>query len=309
MKEGIFRGGYSMKKIIIFVLFGILISCALKPVPKKTVNESVPAANPYLGIIVGPLSSLDEVEKSVIGNVPEKGIVIEGIMVTEPPLYQGLLPLEIIQSVDGTPVESPEAFNKLVEEKWPGDSLKLDLFSFGEMKKASIKIADKDKVVETTPHVFFAQSEHYLKFLSEWILKEAKQNEKIAVLDFYKLDGTVTKFGKYFCDSLITELVKKGQGCVSTMTRSSLNSVIDNLNLKISSIFHPDSLKQLNEMAGVDKIVTASTVFSPVKLRPWYGGEVEFNVRILEVKTGNILRAHRYKVNLRTDEFAMTISK
>ncbi len=90
----------------------------------------------FLGLDVGPVSP------AFVKSAGESGVLVEEVEDNSPADKSGLVPADVILSVDGVIVASPEEFNSLLQTYTPGS--KVDFVLLRGMKRL-------DKTVELTP--------------------------------------------------------------------------------------------------------------------------------------------------------------
>jgi len=105
-----------------------------------------------------------------------------------------------------------------------------------------------------------------------------KQKSKIAVIEFSDLQGTVTKFGKYLAEELITRLYLTNK--FEVIERQLLNKVLHEHQLNISGLIDVSSAKELGRILGVDAIASGSVTD--------LGNSLKVNARLISTETGKI---------------------
>ncbi len=116
--------------------------------------------------------------------------------------------------------------------------------------------------------------------LSEQISTEMTENRKrtIAVVEFVDLKGSVTDFGRYLSEELITRLFQTKKFTV--IERQMLNKVIAEQKLTLTGTFDQSSARQLGRLLGVDAICSG-TVGD-------LGQRLKVNARLISTETGAI---------------------
>jgi TolB-like protein len=107
---------------------------------------------------------------------------------------------------------------------------------------------------------------------------EAGQKQKIAVLEFTDLQGSVTDFGRYLAEELITRLYQTDK--FKVIERQLLNKVIAEQKLSLTGVVDQASAKQLGKLLGVDAIVSGTIASLSQSLK--------VNARLISTETGEI---------------------
>lgn len=110
---------------------------------------------------------------------------------------------------------------------------------------------------------------------------EAGQKQKIAVLEFTDLQGSVTDFGRYIAEELITRLYDSNK--FKVIERQLLNKVIAEQKLSLTGMVDPASAKKLGNVLGVDAIVSGTIADR--------GESLKVNARLISSETGEIFSA------------------
>ncbi len=107
---------------------------------------------------------------------------------------------------------------------------------------------------------------------------EQQHKQKLAVLDFTRLDGSLDNFGRYLAERLITSMFMTHKFAV--MERRQLDKILAELRLNLSDVIDPKNAKRLGRLHGVDAIATGSvTVLEE---------SVEVNARLIESESGKV---------------------
>ena len=116
--------------------------------------------------------------------------------------------------------------------------------------------------------------------LSQQIASKVSQQHKttIAVIEFSDLRGSVTDFGRFLAEELITRLYSTQK--FKVIERQLLNRVISEQKLNLSGMVDPKSAKELGKLLGVDAIVSG-TITDLVKT-------LRVNARLISTQTGEI---------------------
>ncbi len=115
------------------------------------------------------------------------------------------------------------------------------------------------------------------------ILQQLMQNNKknVAVADFTDLGGNVTDIGKFMTDEIITRLIISGK--LKVVERKYLSEVLRDHRLPLSKALDPTSAKALQNILGVDTIITGTITD--------LGTRLKVNVRLCNSSTGEIFGA------------------
>jgi len=105
-----------------------------------------------------------------------------------------------------------------------------------------------------------------------------KQKSKIAIIEFSNLQGTVTKFGRYLAEELITRLYLTNK--FEVIERQLLNKVLQEHQLNLSGLIDISSAQELGRLLGVDAIASGSVTD--------LGKSVKVNARLISTQTGKI---------------------
>lgn len=130
--------------------------------------------------------------------------------------------------------------------------------------------------VSTTQNTLDAQ----LQNLTDQIVVSLSQTQKskIAVIEFSDLQGTVTKFGRYLAEELITRLYLSNK--FEVIERQLLNKVLQEHQLNLSGLIDVSSAQELGRILGVDAIASGSVTD--------LGSTVKVNARLISTQTGKI---------------------
>ena len=116
------------------------------------------------------------------------------------------------------------------------------------------------------------------------------QKQKIAVIEFSELNGTVTDFGRFLSEELITNLVASRK--FDVIERQLLNRILAEHKLTITGLIDESTAKQLGKILGADAICSG-TVTDLVNA-------VKVNARLISTETGAIFAVAA--VEIRKDE-------
>ncbi len=117
--------------------------------------------------------------------------------------------------------------------------------------------------------------------LSQQIASKVSQQHKttIAVIEFSDLQGSVTDFGRFLAEELITRLYSTEK--FKVIERQLLNRVISEQKLNLSGMVDPKSAKELGKLLGVDAIVSGTITDR--------GNTWRVNARLISTQTGELL--------------------
>jgi serine protease Do len=94
---------------------------------------------PYIGVA---LQQLDDNVRAQINYQGKTGVVVSGVYQGTPADQAGLQAGDVITTIDGKPVDSPEALTKEIHSLKPGQTVAMQVFSAGLKKLVSIKIGE-----------------------------------------------------------------------------------------------------------------------------------------------------------------------
>jgi TolB-like protein len=116
--------------------------------------------------------------------------------------------------------------------------------------------------------------------LSRQISNGLTENQKrtIAVMEFVNLKGTVTDFGRFIAEELITHLYQTGK--FKVIERQLLNQVITEQKLSLTGIIDQTSAQRLGKLLGVDAIASGTVTD--------LGKSLRVNARLINTGTGEI---------------------
>jgi len=106
------------------------------------------------------------------------------------------------------------------------------------------------------------------------------EKNKIAVVEFTNLDGTVSAFGKFLAEELITRLFMVSPGKFTVVERSQLQKVFKELGFQMIEVVDETTIKKLGKILGVDAIVTGSITD--------LGNTVKVNGRMISTETARV---------------------
>jgi TolB-like protein len=110
---------------------------------------------------------------------------------------------------------------------------------------------------------------------------QSEQATQIAVLQFQNLDGSVSEFGGFIAEEMITRLYQTGTFRV--VEREMLNRVMEEHELATSGLVDESTAKELGRLLGVDAIATGSVTD--------LGMDVRINSRLIATETGSVFSA------------------
>ena len=135
---------------------------------------------------------------------------------------------------------------------------------------------------------FDAQVKKMSDTLVNRLIKTGKK--RITVSNFVDLQGNTTEMGKYIAEAFSIELSNKPELVV--IDRSRLNSLLEELKLTEEKLTKPENALKLGEMAGVEFIITGTTV--PLD------NTVDITLKALDIQNGISIAGQRGTVP-RTD--------
>ena len=105
-----------------------------------------------------------------------------------------------------------------------------------------------------------------------------KSKKKLAVMEFANLDGSVSNFGKYLSEKMITEMFSSGR--FKVVERRQLNKVLKELNFGRTDVVDQNTSKELGRLLGVDAVGIGSVTD--------LGQTVEVNAKLIEIETAEV---------------------
>lgn len=109
---------------------------------------------------------------------------------------------------------------------------------------------------------------------------QSTAKNKIAVIEFTNLDGSVTAFGQFLAEELITKLFTVGGGKFEVVERSQLQKVFAELGFQMTGAVDENTVKKLGKVLGVDAIITGSITDLE--------NSVKINARMIGTETGRV---------------------
>ncbi len=128
---------------------------------------------------------------------------------------------------------------------------------------------------------FDAQIKKMSDTLVSKLLKIGKK--RVTVSNFVDLQGNTTEMGKYIAEAFSIELSNKPELIV--IDRSRLNSLLEELKLTEEKLTKPENALKLGEMAGVEFIITGTTV--PLD------NTVDITLKALDIQNGTSIAGQR----------------
>jgi len=110
---------------------------------------------------------------------------------------------------------------------------------------------------------------------------ESEQKKSVAVIEFSHLNGTISGFGRFLAEKLISKLFETQR--FKVIERSLLNKVIEEYKLSQSGVTAPEMAEQLGKLLGVDAIISGTITDM--------GGGFDVNARIIDTRSGGLLAA------------------
>lgn len=110
---------------------------------------------------------------------------------------------------------------------------------------------------------------------------ESQNKTTLAVIEFSNLNGTVSGFGRFLAEKLISQLFETRR--FKIIERNLLNRVIDEYKLSQSGVTSPEMAEKLGQLLGVEAIITGTVTDM--------GGGFDVNARIIDTSTGGLMAA------------------
>lgn len=110
---------------------------------------------------------------------------------------------------------------------------------------------------------------------------ESENKKTVAVVEFSNLNGSVSAFGRFMAEKLISKLFETRR--FKVIERSLLNKVIEEYKLSQTGITAPELAEQLGKLLGVEAIITGTITDM--------GGDFDVNARIIDTHSGGLLAA------------------
>lgn len=128
-----------------------------------------------------------------------------------------------------------------------------------------------------------ATLEQRLDNLAKQIADNLTENQKhtIAVVEFSDLKGSVSNFGRFVSEELITRLYQTRK--FKVIERQQLNKIIAEQKLSLSGVVDPSTAQKLGRVLGVDSIVFGS-ISDLVR-------NLKINARLISAETGEVFAA------------------
>jgi len=115
--------------------------------------------------------------------------------------------------------------------------------------------------------------------ISKNILSSSKN--KIAVIEFTNLDGSITALGQFLAEELITKLFTIGGGKFEVVERSQLQKVFSELGFHITGAVDENTIKKLGKVLGVEAIVTGTVTDLE--------NTIKINARMISTETAKVI--------------------
>ena len=108
--------------------------------PGQTLDaNSTGTGIPYIGVA---LQALDDNVRAQVNYQGKNGVVVSGVYQGTPADQAGLQAGDVITSIDGKPVNSPDDLTKVIRALKPGQTVPMQVFSAGLKKLVSVKIGE-----------------------------------------------------------------------------------------------------------------------------------------------------------------------
>jgi S1-C subfamily serine protease len=112
----------------------------LERLPGRTLEaNSIGSGTPYIGVA---LQALDENVRGQIHYYGKTGVVVSAVFQGTPADKAGLQAGDVITSIDGEAVSSPDELTKAIHALKPGRTVALQVSSSGREKLVTVKIGD-----------------------------------------------------------------------------------------------------------------------------------------------------------------------
>jgi S1-C subfamily serine protease len=105
--------------------------------PGQTIQSGTPGQS-YIGV---QMAALNDAIRSQINYQGKTGVAIEGVLQGTPADAAGIQPGDVIMSINGKDIDSPEALTKIIKATKPGTTVAMEVFSGGMKKLVSVKVA------------------------------------------------------------------------------------------------------------------------------------------------------------------------
>lgn len=128
--------------------------------------------------------------------------------------------------------------------------------------------------------------EQGVKQLADAIAKHIDESgkQKVAVVDFANLDGSISPLGQYLAERLCAELCSLAQDKFEVVERRLLSTALAEKKLTSSQLFDNESLADVGSFLRVQHIVTGTITD--------FGDQVEVIGKLINVRTGGIAVAN-----------------
>lgn len=110
-----------------------------------------------------------------------------------------------------------------------------------------------------------------------------KGMKKVAVAEFTQLDGSVTAFGQFFAEELVTSLFSVDPEHLEAVERRQLRQVLNEERISADDLLDEQSLRKLALALNIDSVVTGSIAD--------LGDTIRINVRAVSVENARIFGA------------------
>lgn len=124
---------------------------------------------------------------------------------------------------------------------------------------------------------------------------ESQNKTTVAVIEFSNLNGSISAFGRFLAEKLISKLFETRR--FKVIERNLLNKIIEEYELSQSGVTTPELAEQLGKLLGVEAIISGTVTDM--------GGGFDVNARIIDTRTGGLMAAA--SVIIAKDEMVMRL--
>ncbi len=110
---------------------------------------------------------------------------------------------------------------------------------------------------------------------------ESENKTSLAVIEFQNLDGSISLFGQFFAEKLISQLFETRK--FKVVERNLLNKILEEYKLSQAGITSPELAEQLGKLLGVEAIISGTITD--------VGAAFDVNSRIIDTQDGSLLSA------------------
>lgn len=136
-----------------------------------------------------------------------------------------------------------------------------------------------DRGKETIGEPFYRAIENLTKKIVAGV--ESENKTSLAVIEFQNLDGSISLFGQFFAEKLISQLFETRK--FKVVERNLLNKILEEYKLSQAGITSPELAEQLGKLLGVEAIISGTITD--------VGEAFDVNSRIIDTQDGSLLSA------------------